>query len=82
MQGGINFSVKEKDEARPSRLGGMEFAECLHSPFCRSLKVFVFGLPISGLIAENSGFALVSQSSTLSQQCGAIERSAVCTSLV
>jgi hypothetical protein len=29
-----NFSVKEKDEASPSRECGMGFAECLHSPIC------------------------------------------------
>ena len=32
---GTNFSVKEKDEASPSRECGRGFAECLRSPFCR-----------------------------------------------
>ena len=36
-----NFSVKEKDEASPSRECVAGFAECLHSPFCRGLKVFL-----------------------------------------
>jgi hypothetical protein len=39
---GINFSVKEKDEASLFRECGMGSAECLHSPFCRGLKVFYF----------------------------------------
>ena len=38
-QNGTNFSVKEKDEASPSRECAMGFAECLHSLICRSLKV-------------------------------------------
>ena len=37
-----NFSVKEKDEASPLRECAMGFAECLHSPICRGLKVFLF----------------------------------------
>jgi hypothetical protein len=45
-----NFSVKEKDEASPSRACGAGFDECLHSPICRGLKVFL-----------SSGPALVSQ---------------------
>ena len=39
---GINFSVKEKDEASLFRECGMGSAECLHSPFCRGLKVLSF----------------------------------------
>ena len=35
-----NFSVKEKDEASLSRECVAGFADCLHSPFCRGLKVF------------------------------------------
>ena len=35
-----NFSVKEKDEASPSRECGAGFAGCLHSPICRGLEVF------------------------------------------
>ena len=30
-----NFSVKEKDEASPSREFGAGFDDCLHSPICR-----------------------------------------------
>jgi hypothetical protein len=41
---GANFSVKEKDEASPSRECVAGFADCLHSPFCRGLKVCVFRL--------------------------------------
>ena len=44
-QSGTNFSVKEKDEASPLRVCAMGFAECLHSPFCRGLKVFYFPIP-------------------------------------
>jgi hypothetical protein len=47
---GPDFSVKEKDEASPRELFSLGFVECLHSPFCRSLKVFPF-----------SGSSLVSQ---------------------
>ena len=47
-----NFSVKEKDEASPSRECAAGFAECLHSPFCRGLKVFVFW-PCAGLSIAN-----------------------------
>jgi hypothetical protein len=35
-----NFSVKEKDEASLSRECVAGFADCLHSPICRGLKVF------------------------------------------
>jgi hypothetical protein len=38
-----NFSVKEKDEASLSRACAVGFADCLHSPFCRGLKVFYLG---------------------------------------
>ena len=38
---GANFSVKEKDEASPSRVRVAGFAGCLHSPICRGLRVFV-----------------------------------------
>jgi hypothetical protein len=34
-----NFSVKEKDEASLSRACAVGFADCLHSPICRGLKV-------------------------------------------
>ncbi len=44
-----HFSVKEKDEASLASRFSPGFVECLHSPFCRSLKVFLF-----------SDFALVS----------------------
>ena len=37
---GADFSVKEKDEASPSRECGAGFAGCLHSPICRGLEVF------------------------------------------
>jgi hypothetical protein len=37
-----HFSDKEKDEASPLKLFLRGFVECLHSPFCRSLKVFCF----------------------------------------
>src|SRR4051794_18490548 len=37
-----NFSVKEKDEASPPRVCAPGFAECLHSPFCREMKAFLF----------------------------------------
>ena len=37
---GADFSVKEKDEASPWRECVAGFAECLHSPICRGLKVF------------------------------------------
>lgn len=40
-----NFSVKEKDEASPARVCALGSAECLHSPFCRGLKVFYFPTP-------------------------------------
>ena len=40
-----DFSVKEKDEASPFRGCEAGFAECLHSPFCRSLKLFYFQTP-------------------------------------
>ena len=42
---GANFSVKEKDEASLSRECVAGFAECLHSPFCRGLKVSCFLTP-------------------------------------
>ena len=42
---GINFSVKEKDEASPSCECWRGFAECLHSPICRGVKVFCFLWP-------------------------------------
>jgi hypothetical protein len=34
-----NFSVNEKDGASPPRECVAGFAECLHSPICRGLKV-------------------------------------------
>ena len=37
---GTDFSVKEKDEASPSRGCAAGFAECLHSPICRGLEAF------------------------------------------
>jgi hypothetical protein len=37
---GADFSVKEKDEASPSRECGAGFAGCLHSPICRGLEAF------------------------------------------
>ena len=40
-----NFSVKEKDEASLSRERVAGFADCLHSPFCRGLKVFCLLAP-------------------------------------
>ena len=39
---GTDFSVKEKDEASPLRVCEAGFAECLHSPNCRGLKVSYF----------------------------------------
>ena len=48
-----NFSVTEKDEASPSREGGMGFAECLHSPMLPGSEGLLFPDP-----------ALVSQSLT------------------
>jgi len=66
-----NFSVKEKDEASPLRECVMGFAECLHSPICRGLKVFLFRGEVTGLRREiapagsslpcPTGSALVSQ---------------------
>ncbi len=55
---GIDFSVKEKDEASLFRECGMGSAECLHSPFCRGLKVFIFR-PRAGLSIVNpsSGYS-------------------------
>jgi len=47
-----NFSVTEKDEASLARECAPGFAECLHSPFCRGLKVFVFR-PRAGLAIVN-----------------------------
>jgi hypothetical protein len=44
---------KEKDEASLTNRFLSGFAECLHSPFCRSLEVFLF--------LKSSSFALVSQ---------------------
>jgi hypothetical protein len=55
-----NFSVKEKDEASPSRECVPGFADCLHSPICRGLKAFL-----------SSGPALVSQSLTRSANLAA-----------
>ena len=40
-----NFSVKEKDEASPSRECVAGFADCLHSPICRGLKAFCLLAP-------------------------------------
>ena len=40
-----NFSVKEKDEASPSRECVAGFADCLHSPICRGLEVFCLQAP-------------------------------------
>jgi hypothetical protein len=37
-----DFSVKEKDEASLARECAPGFVECLHSPICRRVKVFVF----------------------------------------
>ena len=42
---GANFSVKEKDEASPSRECGAGFAGCLHSPICRGLEAFSLQAP-------------------------------------
>ena len=42
---GANFSVKEKDEASPPRGCEAGFDECLHSPICRGLEVFLFPTP-------------------------------------
>ena len=36
---------QEKDEARLAELFSARFDGCLHSPFCRSLKVFYFQAP-------------------------------------
>jgi len=41
-----NFSVKEKDEARPLNRFFSGFVECLHSPLCRGLKVFFSALAL------------------------------------
>ena len=49
---GANFSVKEKDEASLFRECGIGAVECLHSPFCRGLKIFVFR-PGAGLSITN-----------------------------
>src|SRR5258706_9417573 len=38
----LRFSVKEKDEARPVPLVRKGIRECLHSPFCREMKAFLF----------------------------------------
>jgi hypothetical protein len=43
---GANFSVKEKDEASPSRECVAGLAECLHSPICRGLEVFCYLLTL------------------------------------
>ena len=43
---GANFSVKEKDGASPLRECVAGFAECLHSPICRGLKVFCYLLTL------------------------------------
>jgi hypothetical protein len=43
---GANFSVKEKDEASPSRECVAGFAECLHSPICRGLRVSCYLLTL------------------------------------
>jgi hypothetical protein len=43
---GANFSVKEKDEASPSRECVAGLAECLHSPICRGLEVFYYLLTL------------------------------------
>ena len=40
-----NFSVKEKDEASPSRECVAGFADCLHSPICRGLRDFCLLAP-------------------------------------
>ena len=42
---GANFSVKEKDEASPSRECGAGFVGCLHSPICRGLEAFCLPAP-------------------------------------
>ena len=40
-----NFSVKEKDEASPSRLCVAGFADCLHSPICGVWRFFCLLAP-------------------------------------
>ena len=62
-----NFSVKEKDEASPSRECGAGFAGCLHSPICRGLEVFL-----------SSGPALVSQSLTRAAEIAAHLKDQLC----
>ncbi len=42
---GADFSVKEKDEASPTRGCARGFDECLHSPICRGLEAFRFPAP-------------------------------------
>jgi hypothetical protein len=39
---GADFSVQEKDEARPVRECAPGFQECLHSPIWRGLDAFAF----------------------------------------
>jgi len=46
-----DFSVNEKDEARPVRECALAFVECLHSPICGRVKVFF--IPRAGLSTVN-----------------------------
>ena len=41
-----DFSVKEKDGASPLRECVTGFAECLHSPICRGVRVFYYLLAL------------------------------------
>ncbi len=47
-----DFSVTEKDEASLPNCFREEFVECLHSPFWRGLKVFVFQTSLWSLNPE------------------------------
>jgi hypothetical protein len=60
-----DFSVKEKDEASLPRECVAGYVGCLHSPICRGLKVFIFGL--------RAGLSIVKP---LRETRGAFERSA------
>ena len=67
---------QEKDEASLPRECGAGFVECLHSPFCRSLRVFCFWAGNSPCPCKVLNSALVSQSQPFRVTRGNIERSA------
>lgn len=67
VAGRDNFSVKEKDEASRVELFSRGFAECLHSPICRRVKVFCScrSSEVEGAVRNRQSRCLLEPAATL-----------------